>query len=1308
MRAIAPEKKYSEDNELEYREDVRRRLDKAYQKTANLTVPFGKILAFTSAQGQVITFGYDETGNFTIQQDANTPFGLASINFVSSVQSDLESSFASLEASLTADFGDLSASFTTIATAFADIETAFAALEVDVAAANDAAAAAASSALAASASETAAGSSATAAATSATSAATQASNAATSASQASTSETNAAGSAATATTQASNAATSATNASNSASAASTSASTASTQATNAANSASAASTSATSAATQASNAATSASAASTSAGAASTSASQASTSESNAAGSASAAATSATNAATSATSAGNSASAASTSASTASTHATNAGTSASNAATSATNAATSASAAGGSASAASTSASSAATQATNASNSASAANTSAVSAQSVANRLLPDRPAIGEDFTTSSAGEPDSRPALSSGTVVAEAGEGDVREFVGQANFRPRGALPIIAGRTYRISIRVRTRVDAGTNPIFRTTNYVMDSSWTSLGAVGSTTHDSNSLAADGWNTYSVDVTAATILASQPTATYLRPRLIGGANSSDVSQGNTWQVAFFSVRDVTSEVAAAGSASAAATSASSAATSATAAGTSATAASGSATSASTSAGTAGTHASNASTSAGAASTSASNASSSASAASASATAAAASASSASSSASTATTQASAASASASAASTSATLAANFYYNRYGSPFADRPAVAEDFSGSLTSAAPGSMSIITDGTVVNVANEGNVRQWTGQSRLITQGWLPVITGHTYRMTVRARVTVDGTSMTARLMLFGVESDGVTLSNGALGLVTSDAAWVAADGWQTWTLTMSAATILSTASTTAYVRARFDPTASVWGTWQVAQVRLEDITDITATNASVATNASAIATETSARAAADTVLSAEMVSLRNAILPSRPAVGADFSGAPSASETTPDATASLSSGTVVNVANEGDVREFTSNVSVIHRGWLPLVAGHTYRFTTRVRVTVDGTDNRLIKAFHVYNASGSYLSSIGAATVDSSFVSADGWRTDSVEITTATIVAAQPTAAYVRGRLQGGRNASNAYSGATWQCAFSLLEDITDIATANANIATNASAIATETSARAAADTSLTASLGTTNANVSTNASAIATLEGAAAVWEVVAAASGGTPARIGVKTGLGGAEAWIDASNVFLGDNTTFEDPYNSFYTEASSKRFRFGGPFPASGDMVMWFGPTSVALNSETKTNGYFAFATDGKVYYGSAELGGSIKLSVSAAIYDVSTPFSGTITVTATGGAGGYTYQWTKMVGEEGVSASLGGTTTATVTVSATLSAGQESVGRVQCIVTDSAGNTAVISQGYQLIETS
>lgn len=491
---VPPKAEYDRRNEAEFRAEVERNIGLSYDRRGDLTVPLGKRLAFTSPQGQVITFGYNNDGQFTIQQDANSPFGLASISYVSSVETSLEGQIA--------------------------------VLEVDVEAANDAAAAAASSAISAQTSATNAGNSATAAQTSATNASTSATNAGTSATnasnsasnastsasqastsasnaagsasaagisataaaasefaaagsataasgsasnasssatQAATSASNAAGSASNASTSATNAANSATAAGNSASAASTSASNAATSATNAGNSATSAQNSATSASTQASNAATSASQASTSASNAATSASQASTSASNAAGSASTASTQATNAANSATSAGNSATAASTSASNASTSATNASTSASAAQTSATNAAASATNAAGSASTATT-------QASNASASAASAASSATLSANYAKQggvayTVSDFVASGLFWTADFGGSPTTvadPPAAYSYEDVSGVGRvARVSLASGNSYLQPKAVFTPVVGRKYRVRVTAKVTTDA-------------------------------------------------------------------------------------------------------------------------------------------------------------------------------------------------------------------------------------------------------------------------------------------------------------------------------------------------------------------------------------------------------------------------------------------------------------------------------------------------------------------------------------------------------------------------------------------------------------------------------------------------------------------------------------------------------------------------------------------------------------------------------------------------------------------------------------------------------------------------------
>ncbi len=326
--------------------------------------------------------------------------------------------------------------------------------------------------------------------------------------------------------------------------------------------------------------------------------------------------------------AASSASAAASSASSAAASQTAAGSSASAAASSATTAATQAGAAASSASTAATSASTASTQATNAANSATAAASSAVSAQSVANRLLPTKPGVFADFTSNYyyGNPPDTSPAVTyifpTATSVAVAGEGNVFQYAGFAGdlLLTRGGLPVGTNRTFRMDIRTRVSVDGAFTNLTYFGFFVYDASWAFVGTVGFAnviTHN----AADGWQDGNLSTTSTAILASYPTAAYIRAGADSGRKQTAPStwSGATWQFSVLGIQDTTSEAAAAGSATAAATSASAASTSAA-------GAAASATSATTSANTATTQASGASSSASSASSSAAAASASASAA----------------------------------------------------------------------------------------------------------------------------------------------------------------------------------------------------------------------------------------------------------------------------------------------------------------------------------------------------------------------------------------------------------------------------------------------------------------------------------------------------------------------------------------------------------------------------------------------------------------------------------------------------------------------------------------------------------
>lgn len=90
---------------------------------------------------------------------------------------------------------------------------------------------------------------------------------------------------------------------------------------------------------------------------------------------------------------------------------------------------------------------------------------------------------------------------------------------------------------------------------------------------------------------------------------------------------------------------------------------------------------------------------------------------------------------------------------------------------------------------------------------------------------------------------------------------------------------------------------------------------------------------------------------------------------------------------------------------------------------------------------------------------------------------------------------------------------------------------------------------------------------------------------------------------------------------LSAIKADLGDITAgvLRSPDNTTHFDLAAKRLSFtagdyrlveGAALGPNANMVMWYGPTSVGWGSETIQNSRFAFGTDGKVYYGAAEIG--------------------------------------------------------------------------------------------------
>jgi len=423
------------------------------------------------------------------------------------------------------------------------------------------------------------------------------------------------------------------------------------------------------------------------------------------------------------------------------------------------------------------------------------------------------------------------------------------------------------------------------------------------------------------------------------------------------------------------------------------------------------------------------------------------------------------------------------------------------------------------------------------------------------------------------------------------------------------------------------------------------------------------DVATANANISTNASAIATETSARAAADTALTASINANANLLKNGGFTQGSTGWG--------------LASGASVAVSPYwGPILVHPANTAtnVSQSDWFDLNPG-TYTLSADY-VCIGGAGSIVYVDVLCYQSNQTTLTLDGPET----------WATVTQDF--------------------GGTRKSVTFTApaGTARAVVRFVSILTATATA-----AQVRRIKLEYGATATAYTDENTAY-QVNASVVTNASAIATVNGAAAFWETIVSASGGDLSAVRLKAGSTGSYielistvlrlanvsngAVIEIMRAISGE-AYFSRPISS---DSASKRVTIGPGYGVSGqEVVLWFGANTVAPSSQSRTNGYFALGTDGKIYFGAVDaslIASPLTSSFSPAYVDTthttSTPFSQAVTVTPSGGSGTYTHVWT--VGDifSGATPTLSGQYTATCTVNVTHNAIGTIDGVIVCTTSD------------------
>ena len=203
--------------------------------------------------------------------------------------------------------------------------------------------------------------------------------------------------------------------------------------------------------------------------------------------------------------------------------------------------------------------------------------------------------------------------------------------------------------------------------------------------------------------------------------------------------------------------------------------------------------------------------------------------------------------------------------------------------------------------------------------------------------------------------------------------------------------------------------------------------------------------------------------------------------------------------------PNELPALENGAEVEVEN--DSKGIRHNVSMVFgtRDWLPVGSERTFRGSYRARLITDGSEpGTLSVGFLIYSSGGIYLGDLNETVADGTWLVSDGAIDAVVDTTSAGIMAAYPTASYVRSFV------FPQCFGGTYVINRPRIEDLTAPAGAEAALAAAEAASAAALASATAAFGSQTTAAGF--ATVATSQASIATGQASAALASAVAAQS----------------------------------------------------------------------------------------------------------------------------------------------------------------------------------------------------